>query len=92
MANIRKRGNKYQARIQIKGIDQVAKSFTNKADAEAWSKITESEMIRGVYIKRTDAERTTLLEALQRYEVEVTPSKRGLKLSCTAQKRGKLTN
>lgn len=77
MATIRKRGNKWQARIQVKGFDQVAKSFMTRADAEAWGKLTESEMIRGVFIKRTDAEQTTLGEALARYEREVTPSKRG---------------
>lgn len=77
MATIRKRGDKWQARIQIKGSTQVAKSFHSKVDAEAWAKITEAEMIRGVFIKRTDAERTTLAEALDRYEREITPGKRG---------------
>jgi integrase len=77
MAQIRKRATKWQARIRIKGQPSVEKSFITKADAEAWAKLTESEMIRGVYIKRTDAERTTLSEALDRYEAEVTPTKRG---------------
>ena len=77
MAQIRKRGTKWQARIRIKGQPSVEKTFITKADAEAWAKLTESEMIRGVYIKRTDAERTTLSEALDRYEAEVTPTKRG---------------
>lgn len=82
MANIRKRGDKWQARIQIKGTEQVAKSFSSKSDAEAWAKITESEIIRGVFIKRTDAERTTLGEALDRYKEEVTPTKRGAVTEC----------
>ncbi|MFZ1246110.1 MAG: site-specific integrase, partial [Azonexus sp.] len=77
MATIRKRGDKWQARIQIKGFDQVAKSFSSRNDAEAWGKITESEMIRGAYIKRTDAEQTTLADALDRYEREVSAKKRG---------------
>jgi len=77
MATIRKRGDKWQARIQLKGFEPAAKSFTTKADAEAWGKITEAEMIRGVFIKRTDAERTTLAEALSRYEKEVTSGKKG---------------
>ncbi|MBU1362889.1 MAG: site-specific integrase [Gammaproteobacteria bacterium] len=77
MATIRKRGAKWQARVQIKGFDQVAKSFSSRADAEAWGKITESEMIRGAYIKRSDAEQTTLADALDRYEREVSASKRG---------------
>jgi len=77
MATIRKRGDKWQARIQIKGTDPLAKSFANRSDAEAWAKITEAEIIRGVFIKRTDAERTTLETALKRYEEEITPAKRG---------------
>jgi integrase len=76
MAAIRKRGDKWQARVRIKGQAPIEKSFSSKTDAEAWGKITESEMIRGVFIKRTDAERTTLSEALDRYEREITPSKR----------------
>lgn len=77
MAAIRKRGNRWQARVRIKGQATIEKSFSSKADAEAWAKITEAEIIRGVFIKRTDAERTTLGEALKRYEEEVTPTKRG---------------
>ena len=80
MAAIRKHGNKWQARIRINGHSQVSKSFISKADAEAWGKVTESEMIRGVYIKRTDGELTTLVEAIVRYEKEVTPTKRGAEI------------
>jgi integrase len=76
MATIRKRGDKWQARIQIKGVVQLAKTFRVKADAEAWAKVNESEIIRGTYISTTDSERTTLKEALERYEKEVTPNKR----------------
>ena len=77
MAQLRKRGNKWQARVRLKGYPATEKTFSTRSDAESWAKITESEMIRGMYIKRTDSERTTLLEALNRYEIEVTPSKRG---------------
>lgn len=95
MATIRKRGDKWQARIQIKGFDPIAKSFSSRTDAEAWGKINEAEMIRGTYIKRTDAERTTLHEALERYEQEVTPHKRGKETEAQrikAWKANKLAN
>jgi integrase len=78
MATIRKRGTKWQVRIQIKGFDQIAKSFSTHADAEAWGKITESEMIRGAYIKRIKADQTTLAQALDRYEREISANKRGV--------------
>ena len=77
MASIRKRNDKWQVRIRIKGFEPVEMSFSTHADADAWGKITEAEMLRGAYIKRTDAERTTLYAALDRYERELTPSKRG---------------
>lgn len=77
MASIRKRGNKWQARVSVKFVGSADKSFLTRADAEAWAKIVESEMVRGVFIKQTVAERTSLADALDRYEKEITPSKRG---------------
>lgn len=77
MATIRKRGDKWQVRIQIKGVAECSKSFSSRPDAESWAKVTEAEIIRGVFIKRSGSERTTLAEALVKYEKEVTPSKRG---------------
>lgn len=77
MASINKRGDKWLARVRVKGINTIAKSFTSRVDAEAWAKVTEAEIIRGVYIRRTEAERTTLSDALDRYEREITPTKRG---------------
>lgn len=77
MGTVRKRGSKWQARIQIKGIQEVSKSFLSRHDAEVWAKIKEAEIIRGVYIKSSDAERTTLADALGKYEKEITSRKRG---------------
>ncbi|GAB2894088.1 tyrosine-type recombinase/integrase [Uliginosibacterium flavum] len=77
MASIRKRGERYQARIQRNDFPALEKTFTRKCDAEAWAKITESEMIRGTFIKHTEADTTTLRVALARYEKEVTITKRG---------------
>jgi len=77
MAAIRKRCDKWQARVRVKGQPTIEKSFHTRADAESWAKIIESEIIRGVYFKRTLAEQTTLRDALDRYEKEITPSKRG---------------
>lgn len=77
MASIRKRGNKWQARVSVKFAGSADKSFLSRADAEAWAKIIESEMVRGVFIKQDAAERTSLATALEKYEFEITPSKRG---------------
>lgn len=77
MAAINKRGP-YQWRAQIRrhGFPALSKTFTTKAEAEAWAKMNESEMARGVWVSRGEAEATTLHEALERYEEEVTPGKK----------------
>lgn len=77
MAAINKRGP-YQWRAQIRrhAFPALSKTFTIKAEAEAWAKMNESEMARGVWVSRGEAEATTLYEALERYEEEVTPGKK----------------
>lgn len=77
MASIRKRGSTWQARVTRKGFPAEVQSFKTKSDAERWARSLESEMDKGGYISRTDAERTTLAEVLDRYKTEVSPSKRG---------------
>lgn len=78
MASIINRGPfQYQAIIRRKGYPSVTKTFESKRDAEDWAKVTEAEMVRGVFVSRTEAERTTLGELLERYLGEVTPSKKG---------------
>lgn len=46
-------------------------------EAEAWAKIIESGMARGVWLSRSEAESTTLYETLTRYENEIVPEKKG---------------
>ena len=77
MATFRKRSGSWQALVKKKGFGQIARTFDTKAAAEAWAKVTESEMVRGVFIPRKEAENTTLSEALDRYEREVSSAKKG---------------
>jgi hypothetical protein len=76
MASIRKRGDKWQARIQRSGYPDLAKSFNNRVDADRWGRITESEINRGVYESRIEIENTTLNDVLIRYKTEITPTKK----------------
>jgi hypothetical protein len=59
MATIRNRGE-YQWEVQIrrKGYPAQRKTFETKADAQAWARMIESEMDRGVFVSRAEAERT----------------------------------
>lgn len=78
MASIIKRGpRQWQAQICRKGYPSQTRTFRTKKDAKAWASVIESEMIRGVFVDRREAEHTTLGQALERYAREITPQKRG---------------
>jgi len=78
MATIRRRGPyQWQAIIRRKGYPPETKTFEVKADAETWARSIENQMDRGVFVSMTEAESTTLGEALDRYAQEVTPHKKG---------------
>lgn len=78
MATIRKRGNyQWEAQIRKRGFPSQTKTFNTKVEAEAWAKMIESEMARGVWLSRSEAESTTLYETLTRYEKEIVPGKKG---------------
>lgn len=78
MATIEKRGpGLWRARVRRRGFPAASKNFKSKADAQAWARDIEREIDRGEYYGRAEADRTTLAEALDRYEKEVTPYKKG---------------
>jgi integrase len=76
MATFRKRSGSWQALIKKKGFGQIGRTFDTKAEAESWAKVTESEMVRGVFVSRQEAENTTLSETLDRYLREVSVLKK----------------
>ncbi|MEM4988455.1 site-specific integrase [Collimonas sp. H4R21] len=80
MATIRKKGERqWHVQIRKRGYPTQTKTFSIRADAERWATIIESEMERGVFVSRTEAEATLVKEVLERYETEVLPTKRGEK-------------
>jgi len=76
MAYLRKRSGGWAVEIERKGFERISRTFDTKAEAEAWAKVTESEMVRGVFVSRQEAENTTLSEALDRYLREVSVLKK----------------
>ena len=66
----------WKAVIRKTGFPTTAKTFRLKKDAEDWSRRTEDEMVRGLFVQRAPAERLTFAKAMERYLVEVTPTKR----------------
>ena len=78
MATIRKRGDlQWEVQIRRKGFPPQSRTFSVKAEADSWAAVIESEMARGVFVSRTEAENTTLSEALDRYEREISSLKKG---------------
>lgn len=78
MASITRRGDlQWQARVRRKGYPVQIKTFNTRAEAEAWARLIESEIDRGVFVSRAEAESTTLAEALDRYDREIAASKKG---------------
>lgn len=66
----------WKAVIRKRGWPTKAKTFRVRRDAVDWSRRTEDEMVRGVYIQRAPSERMTVKVALERYLKEVTPRKK----------------
>ncbi|MBP1126464.1 hypothetical protein JOE32_002931 [Pseudomonas sp. PvP025] len=81
----------WKAVIRKIGWPTASKTFRTKRDAEDWSRRTEDEMVRGVYIQRSGSERMTLEAALKRYLSEVTPTKKSSTQNGEASKAKKPT-
>ncbi len=79
MASFQKRCGSWRAIVTKQGYPRQTKTFDTKAEAEAWAATIESEMARGLFVSIKEAENTLLDEALERYEREVIPGKKGAK-------------
>jgi len=78
VATIRKRGVRWQAQVRLQGHAPITKSFTHKADAEAWARQQEVAIERGeIQSARKSLKTYVLADLLTRYQSEVTPRKRG---------------
>jgi len=74
VARIRKRGKSWRIQIRRRGHPPQFKAFDTRA--EAWARQIESEMDRGAFVSRVEAEKTLIADLLDRYEIEITPGKR----------------
>jgi integrase len=77
MATIEKRGKYWRVRVRRSGYPPQSRTFDTKAQATIWARDVEAEMDRGVFVDRTEAEKNTLGDVIERYLREVTPGKRG---------------
>lgn len=78
MATIEKRGlGQWRAKVRKRGYPTQSRTFDTKAKAERWAKKVESEMDDGIFLSRSEAEKTTFAQLMSRYRDEITPSKKG---------------
>lgn len=77
MATIRKLpSGSWQAIVRRKGEATNNKTFQTKALAQQWARSVESQIDHGTYVDRSEAENTTLSEVIDRYLIEVSPTKK----------------
>lgn len=77
MPTIRKKAEgQYHVQIRKRGYPTQTKTFAKEADARRWATIIESEMERGVFVSRSEAEATLIKDVLKRFAAEILPSKR----------------
>ena len=87
MSTIRKRGSVWQVQIRKPGHRNLSKTFKVKKDATVWARTVESDKDRGVFLDVTEAQQTSLSEALRRYESEILPSKKAVASEASRIKR-----
>src|SRR5205807_4491187 len=66
----------YRAQIRMRGFPHLSETFARKTDAKVWIEKTKTA-IRGGNVVSTEAQRTTLREALERYLREPPKTKDG---------------
>ncbi len=67
----------WQVRVRKRGYPQRIRTFSLKANADAWARQIEHGVEQGTLVSCAEAENTTLAEVLHRYLIEVTPGKKG---------------
>lgn len=76
MAYISQRGAYWRAEIRRRGYKPAYRTFDTKQQAQQWARRTEGDMDSGAHLDRSESERTTLREALERYRRDIVPEKR----------------
>lgn len=74
MASVTKTAKGYRAQVYVKGIRD-SKVFRTKREADAWASARETELRNGE--TKLPSEKHTLRQAMERYALEVSPTKRG---------------
>ena len=71
MAYISKRGDFYRLEIRRRGYKPTYRTFDSRKQAEQCARLIKSKIDAGNFIDQSEAKRTTLAEALERYKREI---------------------
>ena len=97
MAYFKQLKTKYwQVQIRRYGVKPETKTFPTRDEAKIWARLIESEIDRGIYVSRYEAEHITFSELAHRYQKEVTPHKKSAsreisRLKCLDEFFGEVT-
>jgi len=80
MAAIGLHRGSYQARIRRTGYPTITKTFVRKKDAVAWAVLSERKIEQDEYVADGLLEFVTLADLLERYQEEITPTKRSAEI------------
>ena len=73
MATIRQKSpGRWHVQIRRSGWPNQTKTLATKREAQAWARDVEGDMDRSAFVDRSAAERETLADVVQRFQVEVT--------------------
>nr|WP_198980096.1 site-specific integrase [Herbaspirillum sp. ASV7] len=75
MASIYKHGSNWRCQVRIEGFPTQSRTFTIKAEAQAWGREVESQMARQQFAGSTSGQTLTIREMLERYLEEVSVTK-----------------
>ena len=80
MATFRKLpSGSWQVRVRRQGEQTITKSFSSKTIAQKWARQVETKIDEGIYVDRAELDTTTLGNLIDRYMVEITPTKKSHK-------------
>ncbi|MFZ9530390.1 MAG: phage integrase, partial [Burkholderiales bacterium] len=77
MAAISRRKAGYQVQVRRTGYPTRSKCFSTLRLAQQWARQIENELDRGLFLDRTEADKQTLGDILDRYAREVSPTHKG---------------
>lgn len=91
MAYFEKRGESWRAQIRRKGYPKLSATFDTKAEAQRWAAEVEGDMSRARFVDTREAESTLVEDALDRYEREISSTKKGSTQEAVRIKKWKTT-